>query len=129
MMNNKGQTLVIFVVFLPVLILLVAAAIDISLMYSETNELNNINKLVINYGLSHLDENNLESKLEELSKLNDENVNKIDIKIEKNKIIIDLEKKEKSIFGNVIGLKKYKIKSKYSGELINDKNVIKRVRR
>ena len=43
MMNNKGQTLVIFVVFLPVLILLVAAAIDISLMYSETNELNNIN--------------------------------------------------------------------------------------
>lgn len=126
MMNNKGQTLVIFVVFLPVLILLVAAAIDISLMYSETNELNNINKLVINYGLSHLDENNLESKLEKLSKLNDQNINKVNIKIEKNKITINLEKNEKSIFGSVIGLKEYKIKSKHSGELINDKKVIKK---
>lgn len=126
MMNNKGQTLVIFVVFLPILILLIATVIDISLMYSEANELNNINKLVINYGLSNIEENNLENKLEKLSKLNDDNINEVNIKIEKNKIIIILEKKEKSIFGNVIGLKEYKIKSKYSGELINNKKVIKK---
>ena len=73
-----------------------------------------------------MDENNLESKLEKLSKLNDQNINKVNIKIEKNKITINLEKNEKSIFGSVIGLKEYKIKSKHSGELINDKKVIKK---
>jgi len=126
MMNNKGQTLVIFVVILPMLILLIAFIIDVSLMYSENNKLNNINKLVINYGLDNLEENGIENKLEELVILNDKKIEKINIKIEKNKIISKLKKEEKSIFGNIIGLKKYKINSKYSGELNNGKKVIKK---
>lgn len=126
MMNNKGQTLVIFIVFLPILILLLATMVDVSLMYSESNKLNNINKLVINYGLDNINENNIENKLEELLILNDEKINKTNIKIEKNKIKINLEKNERSIFGNVIGLKSYTIKSKYIGKLINNKKVIKK---
>jgi hypothetical protein len=46
-MNNKGQTLVIFIVFLPILILLVATMVDISLMYSESQSIDSVTVAIL----------------------------------------------------------------------------------
>ena len=40
--------------------------IDVSNMFITKQELNNINKIVLNYGLDIIEEENIDSKLEEL---------------------------------------------------------------
>ena len=120
MMNNKGQTLVIFIVFLPLLLIIMATVIDVSLMYYEKNKLDNLNMMVTEYGINNLEGNNLEERVKELVYKNDKN-SKIDkIEISESKIIIILSKSTKSTFGKIIGLDEYKIISKYIG--INDKD-------
>ena len=50
-MNNKGQTLVLFVLILPIIVFIMLLVIDVSNMFITKQELNNINKIVLNYGL------------------------------------------------------------------------------
>lgn len=124
MKNNKGQTLVIFVIFLPIIILLFAFVIDVSIMYTENNKLNNINILAINYALENINDDNLEKSLNDLVKANDKNIQKINITIKDTSVKIIIEKNAKSLFGNVIGMQKYKIVSKYNGILKENKKII-----
>ena len=126
MKNNKGQTLVIFVVFLPIIIIIMATIVDIGLMYYNKNKLDNLNMMVIEYGINNLDNNNLTDKLNSLIDKNDKNIINKDIKLENNKIEIKLEKNIDSTFGKVIGLTKYEIKSHYIGTNIENKKEIKK---
>ena len=57
-MNNKGQTLVLFVLILPIIIFIMLLVIDVSNMFITKQELNNINKIVLNYGLDIIEERN-----------------------------------------------------------------------
>lgn len=52
-MNNKGQTLVVFVLFLPVLVIVITMIINKSNMYYDKRNMENIAKEAINYGISH----------------------------------------------------------------------------
>lgn len=124
MINNKGQTLIIFVIFLPIMILLFAFIVDTSIMYVESNKLNSINNLAINTALDDLQKENIDSYLKDLIKKNDNSISKIDIDIKDNNIKIKLEKESNSIFGNVIGIKNYDIVSEYTGSIKNNKKVI-----
>lgn len=126
MKNNRGQTLVIFVILLPILIIAFAAVVDISIMYMETNKINNINKFVINYGLDNLNDNSIDIKIKDLIKKNDKNITIDKIKFNKNQINLNITKNINSTFGRVIGIKKYKIVSNYKGILKeNKKEIIK----
>ena len=126
MKNNKGQTLVTFVIMLPIIIILLAAIIDIGYMYMETSKVNSINRLVIDYGLDNLKTDNIDTKITNLVKENDEQLKVKELKIEDNKIKLEIEKNMKSIFGQVIGIKTYKIVSNYEGILKeNKKQIIK----
>ncbi len=58
-MNNKGQTLVLFVLMLPIIIFIMLLVIDVSNMVITKQELNNINKMVLNYGLDIIEEENI----------------------------------------------------------------------
>lgn len=126
MKNSKGQTLVMFVVFLPLFLIIVAFIIDIGIMYYKKIELDNLNTMVIKYGINHLDEDNLQIKLDDLITKNDNKINKKRIKIKNSLIEIKLEKDIDSIFGKIIGLKTYNIKSYYIGTNINNKKEIKK---
>ncbi|MBE6153152.1 MAG: pilus assembly protein [Firmicutes bacterium] len=126
MINNKGQTLVIFAVFLPLLLIIMATVIDVSLMYYEKNKLDNINLMVIEYGIDHLEENDLEIKLKELIKENDKEIKMDNITINDNKITIIISKSTKSTFGKIIGIENYKITSKYIGIINKEKKEIKK---
>ena len=54
MLNNRGQSLVLFVITLPVLLIVLVIVIDIGRVISLKQELNNISELVLDYGLDYL---------------------------------------------------------------------------
>lgn len=126
MMNNKGQTLVIFVVFLPLLLIIMATVIDISLIYYEKNKMDNLNMMVVEYGINNLDNIDLNQKIEQLIKENDNMIKSKEIKITDNTVSIELNKTTKSNFGKIIGIEEYKITSKYIGTISNNKKEIKK---
>lgn len=122
-MNNKGQTLVLFVLILPIIVFIMLLVIDVSNMFITKQELNNINKIVLNYGLDIIEEENIDSKLEELinkNVLNNEHTIRID------NGIIEVEIK-KNIQGIVTKKKIYEVKSVYKGYIKEDKKIISRV--
>ena len=93
--NNKGQSIVIFVIMLPIIMLAVAYFYDVSKMNYEKNRLNSI-------ALLAKDSSDTDSC--DIVKQNDKD---IDCIINDNKIT--LKKEINSIFGIVIGKEKYKI--------------------
>lgn len=96
-LNKKGQTLIMFIILLPILIGITAFVIDYGIIVYEKDKLSNLIEL------AH-DEN---KDIDSILKLND---------------IKDYEKKEKnncytityykdSLFGSIVGIKEYKIKA------------------
>lgn len=122
-MNNKGQTLVLFVLILPIIIFIMLLVIDVSNMFITKQELNNINKIVLNYGLDIIEEENIDRKLEELINKNI-SVNEHTIRIDNGIIEIEIKK---NIQGIVTKKKIYEVKSTYKGYIEEDKKVISRV--
>lgn len=122
-MNNKGQTLVLFVLMLPIIIFIMLLVIDVSNMVITKQELNNINKMVLNYGLDIIEEENIENKLEDMINKNI-STNEHTIKIDDGTIEIDLKKEIKGI---ITKKKIYEVKSVYKGYIKEDEKVISRV--
>ena len=122
-MNNKGQTLVLFVLILPIIVFIMLLVIDVSNMFITKQELNNINKIVLNYGIDIIEEENIDSKLEELINKNI-SVNEHTIRIDNGIIEIEIKK---NIQGIVTKKKIYEVKSTYKGYIEEDKKVISRV--
>ena len=122
-MNNKGQTLVLFVLMLPIIIFIMLLVIDVSNMVITKQELNNINKMVLNYGLDIIEEENIENKLEDMINKNI-STNEHTIKIDDGTIEIDLKKEIKGI---ITKEKIYEVKSVYKGYIKEDEKVISRV--
>lgn len=122
-MNNKGQTLVLFVLMLPIIIFIMLLVIDVSNMVITKQELNNINKMVLNYGLDIIEEENIENKLEDMINKNI-STNEHTIKIDDGTIEIDLKKEIKGI---ITKKKIYEVKSIYKGYIKEDEKVISRV--
>lgn len=126
MMNNKGQTLVMFIVFLPLLLIIMATVIDISLMYYEKNKLDNLTMMITEYGIGHIEDENIEEKINKLIIENDDEIKTKQIQIKVNKLEIILSKTTESTFGKIIGIEEYKITSKYIGTNIENKKEIKK---
>ena len=126
-MNNKGQTLALFVIFLPVLLLLLVLVIDIGKAIVKKVELNNINEIVLEYGLDNLDKENLKDDLINLVKLNNSDIDQINIDIVDNKIYINLLDNNDSIFKKIVSISKFNIESNYVGYIINNEKRIERV--
>lgn len=102
-MNNKGQVLVLFLLLLPVILILFAFVIDKSYLLYEESKLNNIGNIACDYILEENDIN----KLKQLVIENDNQINNIKLVDDE----ITLKKEIKSLFGSVIGIDTYKIKS------------------
>lgn len=126
-LSNKGQSLTLFLVFLPVLILLGCFVIDLG--YAKYNDLRleETTKTVLRYGLKHIDEDVYPSMVDLLYK-NDDTIDeyKIDIKTEEKEIFISVSKASKGLFGKVINKNVYKEKSKFKGYIKEDKIIIER---
>ena len=120
-MNNRGQTLVIFIIILPVIILGVSYLVDTGLMYIGRSKLISTCKVIID---EYYDEEISNSKVEKYLKDND--IKYIDYKVNRdNNLSIEVDSKIDSIFGNVVGIKEYEISAKVTGYKDNDKLMFK----
>ncbi len=114
-MNNKGQTLVIFVLLLPIFLLLFAYLVDTSLLFYEKNKLDDLNKMVIQYKMDHVEKE--EEKIKDYIYNNDKKIQIYALKMDQQEIQIQLSKKIQSLFGRIVGIKDYTIKSSYMGNI------------
>lgn len=144
MLNNKGQSLILFIIVLPVVLFILVLVIDIGKVLVLRQELNNISEIVLDYGLDKLDMDdnssdntssdiddsnyNLEDELIEVIKLNKSDIDKIDVRIDNDRIYVDLSKGEKGIFSSLVDISIFNVKSSYVGYFDNNKKRIERVR-
>ena len=104
MLNNRAQSLVIFILILPVLILFTTYVFDIVSINYEKNKMKNLTSMIE-------EDNNLilEEDIEKLVYKNDKSIN-VNIVNYENEMDIELYKKVKGIFGVIIGKDYYEIK-------------------
>ena len=118
-MNNKGQTLIIFVLFIPIFALVLTMVINKSNMYYDKRNMENIIKEAINYGLNNIEDGDIENKINIFISKNIECEKEINI--ENDEITIELTKENETIkkilgYGN--------IKVKYKGKIEENKKKV-----
>lgn len=118
-MNNKGQTLVAFVLFLPVLVIVITMIINKSNMYYDKRNMENIAKEAINYGLSNIEDENIENKIKIFISKNIDCEK--EVKIEDGEIRVTLIKENKTI-KKILGYGNIKIK--YKGKIGDNKKKV-----
>lgn len=126
-LNSKGQSLAIFVIFVPVFIMIGTLVVDVSFARYNVRKLDNINKLVINYGLEHIESDPYDTMVDLIYK-NDSEVDDYEIKInlEEKKINVNISKSTKGFFGSIVGKEIYKEKSSFIGYIKDDKKIIEK---
>lgn len=122
-MDSKGQTLVIFVLILPILLLLFALIWEVGNLGLTINKYETEIKDTIEYGLNHLDDENLEEVLTNLLKANLEG----DINVEINNQVIKVNVKQKydALFNNLLN-NRFDIDLTYNGYIENNKFIIQK---
>ena len=127
MLNNKGQSLVLFVVVLPILLLIVILVIDVGRLIVCKQELDNINNIALDYGLDNIDVDNLENELRNIILLNKADIDEVNIFVVDNKIYIELNDKIEGLFTGLINVSIFDINSSYVGYIEVDKKKIEKV--
>ena len=129
MLNNKGQSLVLFIVVLPILLLILVLVIDIGRIIVLKQELDNINKITLDYGLDNLEIDNLNDKMVEIIKLNNNEIDDININLENNKLYIELNIDMGGMLSELVDITIFDIKSSYVGYVEDNKKIIERISR
>lgn len=105
-MNKRGQTLIIFVMLIPIILTMAALVIDVGLLYYKKNEYTAIVEESIKEYFK--DEDILSAK--KTLTLNGVSLDDTEINVSDNEITITLDTKVDSIFGKVIRINDYEIK-------------------
>ena len=122
-MDSKGQTLVIFVLILPILLLLFALIWEVGNLGLTTNKYETEIKDTIEYGLNHLDDENLEEVLTNLLKANLEG--NINVEINNQVIKVNVKQKYDALFNNLLN-NRFDIDLTYNGYIENNKFIIQK---
>ncbi len=140
-LNNKGQSLVLFIIFIPILLGIMALVIDLGNAISKKSEIDSVLELVLEYALEsgeafleyeeqeYLNEELINWK-DGLNILLDYNLNNIDseVFIYNNKLIISSDYYVEGIFSNILNIKGFKIESEYIGYIENNQKQIEKTK-
>ena len=108
-MNNKGQSLVIFILLIPVIFLIFAFIYDYSVYKIKKQELENITKEILVSTLKSND-NDKEKTVEELYKLNGLDINNLIVNYNGKELIITYEYSTNVLLDKIININYGKIK-------------------
>lgn len=97
-MNRKGQTLILFILLLPVLLLLLSFLINLGTLQIQKRKLDNTINQALTYGMEHKINQNLEYDIYRLLLLNLKDVQNHRIQIEEDYITIEVTKRVETIF-------------------------------
>ncbi len=126
-LNNKGQSLVLFVLIIPIILGIMVLVVDMGNVVYYRQDIDNINRVVIDYGLDHIDDENVISDMRELARLNNENLS-LEIVFNDMEFYVSSSYYVNGMVSNVFGMKGFLVKSKYKGYKDLDKNVIKKIK-
>jgi Flp pilus assembly protein TadG len=119
-LNNKGQTLILFVILIPIVLVLMALVIDTSYLYKEKTKLESTTKTIIKNNYDKKDSDDIDKIITDLYQKNNIETNNLSISVLDNSLAIKNYYSIDSIFGNIIGIKKYDIKVSLKGIKNND---------
>lgn len=105
-MNKKGQTLILFIIMIPILLGLGAFVVDVSMVISKNVELKEVSKTIIKDVIDHPNQ----EKIIDLFTENDIPIDQLKVQIDDERIRIQNEYTIDSIFGAIIGIENYDIK-------------------
>ena len=108
-MNNKGQVLVLFVILIPVLIIVSALIVDTGLVLKEKSKLVGTTKVIM---AEMIEEGKTISQAQELYTENDIPIDNLEISQVGEIVKIKNSYQIKSAFGDIIGIKSYKVNIK-----------------
>lgn len=120
-MGNKGQSLVVFVLLLPIIFILFTIIWEFGNLSFQVSYYKNEVKSTIRYGFDHLNDDNLEEKLNTLITKNINGESKIEKK--NNFIRINVKTKYENIYSKLLHISDIDIT--YIGYKENNKLVIK----
>lgn len=123
-MNNKGQSLVLFILIIPILLGIMVLVIDFGKTVYQKNKIDNVIEMSIEYGL---EEKYDKEQLERLIDYNLNNKNYL-VEIKDEVIVIKVNDYVDGIISNILDIDGFEIISEYNGYMKNDKKVIEKVR-
>ncbi len=126
MLNNKGQSLVLFVILIPIFLGIMVLVIDMGNVINYKQDMDNISKLVIDYGLDNMDKADVLNDMKELAKLNNEKFS-FEINFNDMEFYVNSSYYVNGIFSNIFKMKGFLVKSKYKGYKELDKKIIKKI--
>lgn len=126
-LNNKGQSLVIFILIIPIILLLFVLIYDVADAIYEKNRLSNTSYLAIEYALDNINSIDENSVVDYILK-NSDNLNNISVIIDDGKVDIELGKNIKGFFGKSFNFDLVEIKTKYSGTIVDEEKNIERIK-
>ena len=127
-MNNKGQSLVLFVIMIPILFMIIFMVYEVGRMALLKHELNDIGYLAIDCGLDKIDEEDNVDNIRELINKNKNDIDSVEVKVEDKKIYITLEDSIKTKISLVRNSQTFRVKTSYIGYMNEDKKIIERDR-
>lgn len=124
-LSNKGQSLALFVIFIPFIIMFGCLVIDLGFAKYNKNKLNELTKMVVRYGVKHIDADPY-NEMVDLLYQNDDLVDnyKIEVKPDEKIVSVSVDKATKGFFGKIINKEIYKEKSSYVGKIEDEKIII-----
>ena len=124
MKNNKGQTLVTFLLLLPFLLILFGFLIDYGLLSTEKRRMENVVKENITYGLEHLESDVLKQNILVSIRNNIDGIDELEVEIVDNRIDIRVTKQVKSMYSVLVGKNLYRIVVDYHGYIDDGKIIL-----
>ena len=119
--NNKGQTLVAFILILPIILMVFAVVIDFGMYNIERRHVICNVKYSNKYGLKNIDSDNIKRDMESLlyKNIDNKSIKTLDISLDNDSITININVEYKTIFSKL--LKFYnEINLSYFGKIENN---------
>ena len=123
-MNNKGQTLVIFIIMMPIILLIFTLVIDLGYVSKEKIKIDSTLRVIIRSVLEK--ETFSKEMIDDLIEKNELTYDNYKYSYENGLLKINITKNIKSILGKIINTDIYKIEIKLTGYIENDKIIIEK---
>lgn len=123
-MNNKGQTLVIFIIMMPIILLIFTLVIDLGYVSKEKIKIDSTLRVIMRSVLEK--ETFSKEMIDDLIEKNELTYDDYKYSYENGLLKINITKNIKSVLGKIINTNIYKIEIKLTGYIENDKIIIEK---
>lgn len=124
-LNRKGQSLVMFVLVIPIIILVLVSIFDVGNALYEKNRLSNTNYLAVNYALDNIGSISVDDVIDYVLN-NTDNISSYDVVLDDDRVEIEINKEIHGLISENINL--INVKSRYIGTIRDNKKNIERIK-